>query len=89
MSANDSHFLGAMRRKGIPEFPHYFVGSGNLAQLATRDDRVCVLNILGNESRAVTPISHTYSGGNVVCGVQPGRSGSVLKIGRASCRERV
>jgi len=79
MSANDSHFLGAMRRKGIPEFPHYFVGSGNLAQLATRDDRVCVLNILGNESRAVTPISHTYSGGNVVCGVQPGRSGSVLK----------
>jgi succinyl-CoA synthetase alpha subunit len=27
----------------------------------------------------VTPISHTYSGGNVVCGVQPGRSGSVLK----------
>lgn len=79
MSANDSHFLGTIRRKGIPEFPHYFVGNGNLAQLATRDDRVCVLNILGNESRAVTPISHTYSGGNVVCGVQPGRSGSVLK----------
>ncbi|HYN79035.1 MAG TPA: CoA-binding protein, partial [Lamprocystis sp. (in: g-proteobacteria)] len=79
MSANDSHFLGAMRRKGIPEFPQYFVGSGNLAQLATRDDRVCVLNILGNESREVTPVSHTYSGGNVVCGVQPGRSGSVLK----------
>ena len=79
MSANDSHFLGAIRRNGIPEFPHFFVGNGNLAQLATRDDRVCVLNILGNESRTVTPVSHTYSGGNVVCGVQPGRSGSVLK----------
>ena len=79
MTVNDSHFLGTIRRRGIAEFPHYFVGIGNLAQLATRDDRVCVLNILGNESREVTPVSHTYSGGNVVCGVQPGRSGSVLK----------
>ena len=26
------------------------------------DDRVCVLNILGNESRSVTPTSHAYSG---------------------------
>ncbi|MEA3274158.1 MAG: CoA-binding protein [Pseudomonadota bacterium] len=79
MTNNDSHFQEPIRRKGIPQFPHYFVGISSLAQLATRDDRVCVLNILGNESRVVTPISHTYSGGNVVCGVQPGRSGSVLK----------
>jgi len=79
MTANTSHFQTPMRRKGIPEFLHYFVGISSLAQLATADDRVCVLNILGNESRAVTPISHAYSGGNVVCGVQPGRSGSVLK----------
>lgn len=68
-----------LRCKGIPAFAHYFVGANSLTQLVTRDDRVCVLNILGNESRAVTPVSHTYSGGNVVCGVQPGRSGSVLK----------
>nr|MDJ0892695.1 CoA-binding protein [Gammaproteobacteria bacterium] len=67
------------RGRGIPEFRHYFVGLSSLDQLATQDDRVCVLNILGNESRVVTPVSNTYSGGNVVCGVQPGRSGSVLK----------
>jgi succinyl-CoA synthetase alpha subunit len=79
MIENFAHFRETIRCHGIPEFPHYFVGTGSLAQLATRDDRVCVLNILGNESRAVTPTSHTYSGGNVVCGVQPGRSGSVLK----------
>ena len=79
MLSTVSHFQEPIRRKGIPAFPHYFVGIESLAQLATRDDRVCVLNILGNESRAVTPISHYYSGGNVVCGVQPGRSGSELK----------
>ena len=38
-----------------------------------------MLNILGNESKSVTPTSHVYSGGNIVCGVMPGRSGSVLK----------
>ena len=79
MTEKISHFQEPIRRRGIPEFLHYFVGISSLTQLATRDDRVCVLNILGNESRAVTPISHFYSGGNVVCGVQPGRSGSVLK----------
>ena len=74
-----SRFQEPIRRRGVPAFPHYFVGIDSLTQIATLDDRVCVLNILGNESRAVTPISHTYSGGNVVCGVQPGRSGAVLK----------
>jgi len=79
MTDQVSRFQAPIRRRGVPEFPYYFVGVSSLAQLATLDDRVCVLNILGNESRDVTPISHTYSGGNVVCGVQPGRSGSVLK----------
>jgi succinyl-CoA synthetase alpha subunit len=79
MNAKASHFREPIRCKGIPEFPHYFVGIDNLARLATPIDRICVLNILGNESRTVTPTSHVYSGGNVVCGVQPGRSGSVLK----------
>ncbi|MBF0163901.1 MAG: CoA-binding protein [Magnetococcales bacterium] len=64
--------------KGEKEFP-YFVGIHSLADLATKDDRVCVLNILGGESTTVTPISHEYSGGNIVCGVMPGRSGSVMK----------
>ena len=68
-----------LRHEGIAAFNHYYVGIGSLTEMATRDDRVCVLNILGNESRGVTPISHVYSGGNIVCGVQPGRSGSVLK----------
>ncbi len=79
MIGNIAHIRDSGRCKGIPEFPHYFVGVDSLTKLATRDDRVCVLNILGNESRTVTPVSHVYSGGNVVCGVQPGRSGSVLK----------
>jgi succinyl-CoA synthetase alpha subunit/citrate synthase len=69
------------RRPPVEAFPNYYVGIDSLEYLAAREDRVCVLNILGNESRGVTPTSHDYSGGNVVCGVQPGRSGSVLKTG--------
>ena len=46
--------------------------------VATREDRVCVLNILGGESRQVTPVSHAFSGGNVVFGTSPGRRGQVL-----------
>ena len=64
---------------GIDAFPHFYVGINSLAELATKEDRVCVLNILGSESRTVTPTSHVYSGGNIVCGTMPGRSGSVLK----------
>jgi len=60
-----------------PVFP-YFVGIRSLDAIATRDDRVCVLNILGNESRSVTPTSHAYSGGNVVFGTAPGRGGEAL-----------
>lgn len=57
---------------------HHYVGISNLDQIATPADRVCVLNILGQESRLVTPISHVFSGGNVVFGTSPGRSGQVL-----------
>jgi succinyl-CoA synthetase alpha subunit len=57
----------------------YFVGINSLAEMATASDRVCVLNILGNESRAVTPVSHAYSGGNIVFGTSPGRRGEVLE----------
>lgn len=64
---------------GVSAFKHYYVGINSLDQIATRADRVCVLNILGGESRAVTPISHIYSGGNIVCGTSPGRSGESLK----------
>ena len=46
----------------------YHVGIQSLAQIATRDDRVCVLNILGGESSEVTPVGHAWSGGNVVFG---------------------
>lgn len=56
----------------------YFVGIESLAQIATRDDRVCVLNILGGESSEVTPVGHAWSGGNVVFGTSPGRRGQVL-----------
>ncbi|MFP3566485.1 CoA-binding protein [Paraburkholderia sp. SIMBA_030] len=57
----------------------YFVGINSLAQIASREDRVCVLNILGGESSDVTPVSHAFSGGNVVFGTAPGKGGQVLK----------
>src|SRR5919197_2268984 len=57
----------------------YHVGIGSLARIATREDRVCVLNILGGESSEVTPVGHAYSGGNVVFGTSPGRRGQVLE----------
>jgi len=67
-----------MRKPGIDSFK-YFVGVRSLAELATPEDRICVLNITGNESRAVTPVSHAYSGGNVVFGTSPGRRGQVVE----------
>ncbi|MBF0623319.1 MAG: CoA-binding protein [Magnetococcales bacterium] len=67
-----------MQAKGEVKFP-YYVGIHSLMGIATREDRVCVLNILGGESRTVTPVSHAYSGGNVVCGTMPGRSGEFMK----------
>ncbi|HYN64221.1 MAG TPA: hypothetical protein VES36_06410, partial [Candidatus Limnocylindrales bacterium] len=54
-------------------------GIRSLAQIATREDRVCVLNILGGESSEVTPVGHAWSGGNVVFGTSPGRRGQVLE----------
>lgn len=68
-----------LSRKGVDAFKHFYVGINSLAEIATTEDRACVLNILGNESRTVTPTSHIYSGGNIVCGTMPGRAGSVLK----------
>ena len=67
-----------MHAQGMPGFP-YYLGIDSLADIATRGDRVCVLNILGGESRQVTPTSHAFSGGNVVFGTSPGRGGQVLK----------
>jgi succinyl-CoA synthetase alpha subunit len=66
-----------MFKKGIEGFP-YYVGVNSLSEVATRTDRVCVLNILGGESRQVTPVSHAFSGGNVVFGTSPGRRGQAL-----------
>jgi len=67
-----------MHKQGIKNFPFY-VGINSLSEIATREDRVCVLNITGNESSTVTPVSHEFSGGNIVFGTSPGRSGQVLK----------
>jgi succinyl-CoA synthetase alpha subunit len=66
-----------MYKKGVGDFK-YYVGISALGQIATRADRVCVLNILGGESSEVTPVGHAYSGGNVVFGTAPGRRGQVL-----------
>ncbi|MFQ5717548.1 MAG: CoA-binding protein, partial [Nitrospinales bacterium] len=72
-----------MHKSGVTVFP-YYVGIKSLAELATKDDRVVVLNILGKESSAVTPVSHEYSGGNVVFGTGPGKTGKFLatKLGK-------
>ncbi|MYA88313.1 MAG: CoA-binding protein [Boseongicola sp. SB0662_bin_57] len=67
-----------MHKQGIEGFP-YYLGIRSLSEIATREDRVCVLNILGGESRQVTPTSHAFSGGNVVFGTSPGRAGSALR----------
>ncbi len=70
-----------MRQLKTKPFP-YYVGVYSLEELVTNDSKVCVINILGTESRKVTPVSHEYSGGNVVAGVQYGRSGVLeTKIG--------
>ncbi|MBI9072090.1 MAG: hypothetical protein JEY94_10855 [Melioribacteraceae bacterium] len=70
-----------MRQLKTKPFP-YFVGVHSLEELVTENSRVCVINILGSESRKVTPVSHEYSGGNIVAGVQYGRSGKLeTKIG--------
>lgn len=63
-----------MKQLVTKPFP-YYVGIYSLEELITKESRVCVVNILGNESRKVTPVSHEYSGGNVVAGVQYGREG--------------
>jgi len=70
--------LNNWQNKGVGDFK-YHVGISSLTQIASRDDRVCVLNILGGESSEVTPVSHAYSGGNVVCGTAPGKGGAVLE----------
>jgi succinyl-CoA synthetase alpha subunit/citrate synthase len=62
-------------RKQVTKPFSWFVGVHSLEELATKDSRACVINILGSESRNVTPVSHEYSGGNVVAGVQYGRRG--------------
>lgn len=70
-----------MRQIITKPFP-YFVGIRSLDELVNKDTKVCVINILGSESRKVTPVSHEYSGGNVVAGVQYGRRGKLeTKIG--------
>jgi succinyl-CoA synthetase alpha subunit len=66
-----------MHKEGVAGFP-YYVGVNSLSELATKDDKVVVLNILGKESSGVTPVSHEYSGGNIVFGTGPGKSGKFL-----------
>jgi succinyl-CoA synthetase alpha subunit len=67
-----------MYQPGVGDFK-YYVGISSLSQIATRHDRVCVLNILGGESSEVTPVGHAWSGGNVVFGTSPGRRGQMLE----------
>ena len=63
------------RFAGLP----YHLGVASLESVAARTDRICVLNILGGESRQVTPVCHAFSGGNVAFGTSPGRAGQTLR----------
>ncbi|MDB5679492.1 hypothetical protein [Sphingomonas bacterium] len=63
------------RLAGLP----YHLGVPSLGDVATRADRVCVLNIMGGESSQVTPVCHAFSGGNIAFGTSPGRKGQSLK----------
>lgn len=63
-----------MKQTSSKPFP-YYVGIYSLEELVNKNSKVCVINILGSESRKVTPVSHEYSGGNIVAGVQYGRKG--------------
>jgi succinyl-CoA synthetase alpha subunit len=67
-----------MKRDNKSPFP-YFVGARSLEDLANKSSRVVIMNILGGESSKVTPVSHEYSGGNVVAGVQYGRGGEMME----------
>ena len=62
------------QKQGVGDFK-YHVGIGSLTQVATREDRVSVSTFFGGESSDVTPVSHAYSGGNVVFGTAPARAG--------------
>jgi succinyl-CoA synthetase alpha subunit len=75
-----------MHQQGVGDFP-YYLGIKSLSELATKEDKVVVLNMLGKESSGVMPISHEYSGGNVVFGTGPGKSGKSLptKLGKIPC----
>jgi hypothetical protein len=53
-------------KQGVGEFK-YFVGTSSLAHVATREDRVCVLNILGGESSA-GPNLHSRAASRVFVG---------------------
>ncbi len=65
-------------REPIAGLP-YHLGVRSLAEVATRADRVCVLNIMGGESSQVSPVCHAFSGGNIVFGTSPGRTGQKLR----------
>ena len=65
-----------MFKQGIGDFK-YYVGINSLSQIATRQDRVCVLNITGGESKDVTPVGEFSKSG----GDHPG-------FGAARCRIR-
>jgi succinyl-CoA synthetase alpha subunit len=67
-----------MPKQSVGSFK-YHLGISSLEEVASRSDRVCVLNVLGGESSQVTPVSHAFSGGNVVFGTSPGRRGQALK----------
>ncbi|MDH4198892.1 MAG: CoA-binding protein [Spirochaetia bacterium] len=66
------------RNNNSSPFPFY-VGVKSLEDLANKNSRVVIMNIMGGESSKVTPVSHAYSGGNVVAGVQYGKAGEIVE----------
>ena len=66
-----------MQKRDVGSFK-YFVGISSLAQIATRQDRVCVLNILGGELRQRhTGQSQPFPVAMSCSARRPGRRGQV------------
>ena len=66
-----------MQKQGVSGFK-YFVGINSLYRLRpARTGCACSTSLVASSS-SVTPVGHSYSGGNVVFGTSPGRRGQVM-----------
>jgi succinyl-CoA synthetase alpha subunit len=66
-----------MQEQSVNYFKH-FTDIRSLANITTRSDRICVLNIFGEESLDVTAAGNVFAGSKVIFGTSSGRGGHNL-----------